>query len=70
MKQQLQDDFNARGIGREYTNGRQKYWQDNKSVPQLRAYCDQQRKTLAELRLTPTSRKAAALDLDDDFATY
>ena len=70
VKQQLQDDIKARGIGREYTNGRQKYWQDNKSVPQLRAYCDQQRKTLAELRLTPTSRKAAALDLDDDFATY
>ena len=70
VKQQLQDDIKARGIGREYTNGRQKYWQDNKSVPQLRAYCDQQRKNLAELRLTPASRKAAALDLDDDFATY
>lgn len=70
VKQQLQDDIKARGIGREYTNGRQKYWQDNKSVPQLRAYCDQQRKTLAELRLTPTSRKAAALDLDDNFAIY
>jgi phage terminase small subunit len=70
IKQQLILDIRERGIGSQQHNGRQSYWQDNKSVPQLRAYCDQQRKLLAELRLTPQARRAepqsfAADDFDD-----
>lgn len=71
IKQQLLQDIRERGIGSQQHNGRQSYWQDNKSVPQLRAYSDQQRKLLAELRLTPQARKAerqsfpAADDFDD-----
>lgn len=71
IKQQLQQDIRERGIGSQQHNGRQSYWQDNKSVPQLRAYMDQQRKLLAELRLTPQARKAEqqafAVDDFDDF---
>ena len=70
VKQMLMEDIKTRGLGQERWNGRQKYWQDNKSPAQLRAYCDQQRKQLAELRLTPNGRKAESVDLDDDFDSF
>ena len=70
IKQQLIDDIAKRGIGCERTNGRQRYWADNKSIPQLRAYCDNQRKMLAELRLTPQSRRAQQVQLEDDFDEF
>lgn len=70
IKQRLMDDIAARGIGQERTNGRQRYWQENRSVAQLRSYADQQRKQLAELRLTPQSRKAEAIALNDDFDDF
>ena len=70
IKGQLMDDIAKRGIGGERSNGRQKYYQENKSLAQFRAYCDQQRKHLAELRLTPNGRKAANVQLDDDFDTF
>ena len=64
IKQALIADVNERGIGSERSNGRQKYWQENKS------YAEQQRKHLSELRLTPNSRKAAPVMVDDEFATF
>ncbi|MBR4711510.1 MAG: hypothetical protein IKP10_05710 [Clostridia bacterium] len=70
VKQLLMDDILARGLGQERWNGRQKYWQENKSPAQLRAYQDQQRKHLAELRLTPGGRKAAAVPIEDDFDAF
>lgn len=70
IKQALIADIAARGIGSERSNGRQRYWQENKSVAQVRAYAEQQRKHLSELRLTPTSRKAAPIAVDDEFATF
>ncbi len=70
VKQMLMDDIATRGLGQERSNGRQRYWQDNKSPAQLRAYCDQQRKHLSELRLTPVRRNAAAVEIDDDFDTF
>ena len=70
IKQMLMDDVAQRGIGQERYNGRQKYWQENKSPAQLRAYQDQQRKHLAELRLTPGGRKAAAVPIEDDFDAF
>ena len=45
-------------------------WQENKSLAQLRGYVESQRKLLAELRLTPNGRKAASVDLDDDFDSF
>ena len=70
IKQQLLDDIAKRGIGQERSNGRQKYWQENRSVAQVRANAEQQRKHLSELRLTPNSRKAAFVLMDDEFADF
>lgn len=70
IKQMLQDDIAERGLGQERYNGRQKYWQENKSPAQFRAYCEQQRKILAELRLTPAGRKAEKIEIDDDFDNF
>lgn len=70
VKGVLVDDIAQRGIGQERYNGRQKYWQDNKSLAHMRSYCDQQRKLLAELRLTPNGRRAESVDIDDDFDSF
>ena len=70
IKQMLMDDIAERGLGQERYNGRQKYWQENKSPAQFRAYCEQQRKILAELRLTPAGRKAERIEIDDDFENF
>ena len=70
IKQLLMDDIAQRGLGCERRNGRQKYWQENKSPTQLRAYTDQQRKHLAELKLTPCKRHAVAVEIDDDFDSF
>ena len=70
VKQMLMDDIAERGLGQERYNGRQKYWQENKSPAQFRAYCEQQRKILAELRLTPAGRKAERIEIDDDFENF
>ena len=66
----LMADILERGVGQDRYNGRQKYWQDNKSLANYRAFCETQRKQLAELRLTPGSRKAAAVEIDDDFDAF
>ena len=70
VKQLLMDDIAERGLGQERYNGRQKYWQENKSPAQLRAYTEQQRKHLGELKLTPAKRQAAAVEIDDDFDSF
>lgn len=69
-KQMLQDDIAERGVGQERYNGKQKYYQENKSVTQVRSYLEQQRKHMSELRLTPNSRKANAVPFDDDFVDF
>ena len=70
MKQLLMDDIAQRGLGCERRNGRQVYWAENKSPAQLRAYTEQQRKHLGELKLTPAKRQAAAVEIDDDFDSF
>ena len=70
MKGLYAQDIAERGIGQERYNGRQKYWQENRSPAQIRALSEQQRKHLAELRLTPNGRKAAAVEIDDDFDKF
>ena len=70
IKQMLMDDIAARGLGQERRNGRQVYWAENKSPAQLRAYTEQQRKHLGELKLTPAKRQAAAVEIDDDFDSF
>ncbi len=70
VKAMLQRDIAERGIGQERYNGRQKYWADNKSLAHYRAYSDQQRKHLAELKLTPRGRGAQQVTIDDDFDSF
>lgn len=70
VKQLLMDDIVKRGLGQERSNGRQKYYQENRSPAQYRAFCDQQRKQLSELRLTPASRKAEQVQIEDDFDAF
>ena len=70
LKQLLIRDVEERGIGQERRNGRQVYWQENKSPAQIRAISEQQRKHLAELKLTPSGRKEKTVEVDDDFDTF
>lgn len=70
IKEMFQKDISERGIGQERSNGRQRYWQDNKSIAQYRAYSDQQRKQLAELRLTPARRGAQQVTIEDEFDSF
>lgn len=70
LKQQLYEDIRTRGVVEDFRNGRQKLKRDNKSVQGVRMLMDQQRKHLAELRLTPNSRKAAPVSLDDGFEEF
>jgi hypothetical protein len=70
LKQMLIQDVKDRGIGEERHNGRQRYWQENKSPAQIRAISEQQRKHLAELKLTPSGRKAAPVEINDDFDSF
>ena len=70
IKQALMDDIAARGVGCERRNGRQVYWAENKSISQLRACSEQQRKHMAELKLTPGGRKEKTVEVDDDFDTF
>lgn len=70
IKELLEADIQERGIGKEQRNGRQTYWAENKSLGQLRAYSEQQRKQLSELRLTPVRRKAAVVNIEDDFDSF
>ena len=70
IKTMLQRDIAERGIGQERYNGRQKYWAENKSLAQLRGFTESQRKLLAELRLTPNGRRAASVEIDDDFDSF
>ena len=70
VKEMLKQDIADRGIGKEVRNGRQTYWADNKSLAHLRAYSDQQRKHLSELKLTPARRRAEQVEINDDFDDF
>ena len=71
IKQMCIDDIAQRGLGCERSNGRQRYWQENKAVGHERSSAEQQRKLLAELRLTPSARKAAPMSIDEgDFDSF
>lgn len=70
IKQMCLKDIAENGLGKERSNGRQKYYQENKSVGMLRSFAEQQRKHLAELKLTPGSRKSAGVEIDDEFASF
>lgn len=72
LKAALIRDINENGLGRKAYNGRQYYWQDNKSVGAYKGACEQQRKLYAELRLTPASSKLGVIGAaaEDEFNTF
>lgn len=71
MKHQLLDDLKIRGVVEFFKNGAQEMYRDNKSVDKILKIVEQQRKLLAELRLTPASDKrvseVVAVDEFEDF---
>ena len=70
LKRELYEDIRARGVVEDYRNGRQRIKRENKSIATARMLMDQQRKHLAELRLTPNSNKAAQVTIDDGFDEF
>lgn len=70
LKNMLNRDILERGVVNRVSNYRQSFSKPNPSVAQLRAVVEQQRKILAELRLTPVSNKAQQAPLDDDFDNF
>ena len=71
LKYLLDADILTRGIGKERHNGRQTYWEENKSIGRRQSTIEQQRKLLAELKLSAQSRKAdTAPVVVDDFDEF
>lgn len=70
MKQQLYDDIRVRGVVEDWHNGRQRMKRENKSIQSARMLMEQQRKHLNELRLTPGSKKAAQIPVNDEFDEF
>lgn len=70
IKEMLLKDIAERGLGSTYKNYRQSYYKPNESVKEIRAVMDQQRRILKELRLTPASRNADSVTVDDGFGDF
>lgn len=70
LKRQLFADIARRGVVEDFHNGRQRLKRENKSVQMSRMLMDQQRKHMAELKLTPNSRKAAPVNVNDGFDDF
>lgn len=66
LKQRLQVDIDMRGLGYEKKNGRQTYWQDNKSVSLQSKAMEQQRKLLVALGLQKQRPDQPEDDLNED----
>lgn len=67
IKERLRLDILGRGVVCSTYNGGQQYTKENKSVGQLRAYIDAQRKIFSDLRITPARRgEEAAAESDFD----
>lgn len=69
LERRLQSDIAARGVGGERRNGRQTYWQENKSVALLAKAMDQKRKLLECLKLVKRDPDQPKMneDVDDEF---
>lgn len=66
LKQQLYADIKQRGVMTNFRNGRQHMILENKAVASVKSVMDQQRKHLAELRLTPNSQKSQLVPIKTD----
>lgn len=66
LKQQMYADIRQRGVVVNFRNGRQHMMLENKAVASVKSLMDQQRKHLAELRLTPNSQKSQVVPIKAD----
>lgn len=71
-KQKLLVDIKERGVVEYFVNGSQEMYRDNKSIDKVNKIVEQQRKLLAELKLTPASQKEAVRKVTkgDDFEGF
>lgn len=67
IKGKLMADIENRGVGRTETNGRQRYWKDNKSIGLLLKYMSQQQSILKSLGFGGVEPDADADEDDDGF---
>lgn len=65
LKRLADADIASRGMGRTETNGRQRYWKDNKSCVLILKYMEQQAKILKALGLTGSETEADGGGDDD-----
>ncbi|MET3507043.1 P27 family phage terminase small subunit [Halalkalibacter oceani] len=75
MKLDLIADIRKRGVVELFKNGSQEMMRDNKSVDKVMKTIEQQRRLLAELRLTPASEReivgvVATVEESDEFQKY
>lgn len=71
MKHELLDDLKKRGVVELFKNGSQEMYRDNKSVDKVLKVVEQQRKLLAELKLTPASdKKVSEVVAVDEFEEF
>lgn len=67
IKGKLMGDIERRGVGQAETNGRQRYWKDNKSIGLLLKYMSQQQSILKSLGLGGVEPDIDAGEDDDGF---
>lgn len=67
IKGKLMADIENRGVGRTETNGRQRYWKDNKSIGLLLKYMSQQQSILKSFGFGGVEPDADADEDDDGF---
>ncbi len=71
VKAKLLEEIDRRGPVEHVRNGRQEYWKPNGAIAEINRLSGSQRRNLAELKLTPASRKSAFdAPADDEFSGY
>lgn len=71
LKHQHLDDIKERGVVELFKNGAQEMYRENKSVDKILKIVEQQRKLLAELKLTPASdKRVTEVVTVDDFEDF
>lgn len=71
LKHQHLDDIKERGVVEFFKQGAQELYRDNKSVDKILKIVEQQRRLLAEMKLTPASEKKIVEEVEkDDFEDF
>ena len=62
LKAMAEADVAARGMGRMETNGRQRYWKDNRNAVLILKYMDKQSRILKDLGLSRAASEAEPME--------